>query len=68
MAASVTHLPPVTPEPVPAGLLLPLAVHNLRRGMTSSWVRPRWSQMADLMEALEAAHADVTAYLEAAPQ
>jgi hypothetical protein len=43
-------------------------VHNLRKGMTSSWVRPRWSQMADLMEALEAAHADVTAYLEAAPQ
>jgi hypothetical protein len=50
MAASVTHLPPVTPEPVPAGLLLPLAEYNLSQGMTPDWARSRWPEMADAME------------------
>jgi hypothetical protein len=48
-----TLIPAPTPEPAPASLLVPLAEHNLRQGMTPAWVRPRWPEMADVMEALE---------------
>jgi hypothetical protein len=52
MAASVTHLPPVTPEPVPSSLLAPLAEYNLSQGMTPDWARSRWPEMADAMTSL----------------
>ena len=50
MTASVTHLYPSTPGPVPASSLLPLAEHNLSQGMTPGWVQERgWPEMADAM-------------------
>ena len=51
MTASVTHLYPSTPEPVPASGLVYLAEDNLRQGIPVSWFRARgWHEMADAME------------------
>ena len=54
MTASVTHLYPSTPEPVPASGLVYLAEDNLRQGIPVSWFRARgWHEMAEAMADLQ---------------